>query len=116
MWPSQDSALSSYNTSSFKQDSQCSDFSHINTQDVFSQNNSGPQNEVSQQSYKKMSMYEKWLNKRSLFKREALASSSFETKSNISGKELAGDASSATYKSSNGGYPNRPTMLADTFS
>lgn len=40
---SQDSAFSSHNMSSQIQDSQCSDFSQVTTQDMFSQNNSGPQ-------------------------------------------------------------------------
>ncbi|XP_055884006.1 uncharacterized protein LOC106077905 isoform X2 [Biomphalaria glabrata] len=68
MWfhHSQDSAGSSHHPSSYAPDSQCSDFSQINTQDLFSQNSSGPQNEILSQ--KRMTMYEKWLNKKSLLK------------------------------------------------
>ncbi|XP_059171819.1 uncharacterized protein LOC131952900 [Physella acuta] len=84
MWNSQDSALSSHNTSSFIQDSQCSEFSQINTQDMFSQNNSGVQNEMLyHQNSKKMSMYEKWLNKRSLYKKDPQQTGVVESKSQI---------------------------------
>ncbi|KAH9512704.1 hypothetical protein Btru_037983 [Bulinus truncatus] len=71
MWlsHSQDSTGSSHHPSSYAQESQCSDFSQINTQDIFSQNSSGTQNEIPQQ--KKMSMYEKWLSKRTLFKKDS---------------------------------------------
>ncbi|BFZ08198.1 hypothetical protein BsWGS_11237 [Bradybaena similaris] len=80
---SQDSAFSSHMMSSQMTSSQCSDFSQIASQDMFSQNNIGPQVENnSQQGIKKMSMYEKWLSKRSLFRRDPTPSAAAENKTN----------------------------------